>query len=85
MSEKLSVNVEIPGINMVHNFLVPNDMNISKVTDLIIKILEDEYKGISYSKKESHLLIQSNNGNALTTNCSLSQLGITDGERLILI
>ena len=79
MSEKMSVNVEIPGINMTHNFLVPNDMNIAKVTDLILKILEAEYQGVKYSKSENHVLIQN------STKCSLSQLGIIDGERLILV
>ena len=85
MSEKMLVNVEIPGINMTHNFLVPNDMNIAKVTDLILKILEAEYQGVKYSKSENHVLIQNSTGAALSTKCSLSQLGIIDGERLILV
>ncbi len=85
MSEKISINVEILGINTSHNFMVPNDMNISKMTSLILKTLEDEYLGVECSKMSNHLLIQASTGKALATNCGLSQLGIINGEKLILM
>ena len=85
MSEKMSINVEILGINSTHNFLVPNDMNISKMTSLIIKTLEDEYPKAECSKIVNHMLMQANTGKVLTSNCSLKQLGIVNGEKLILI
>lgn len=85
MSEKMSINVEILGLNVSHNYLVPNDMNISKMTSLIQKTLEDEYSGAESGRMSNHLLIQASSGKALTFNCSLSQLGIANGEKLILL
>lgn len=85
MSEKMSINIEILGLNTSHNFLVPNDMNISKMTNLIQKTLEDEYAGTECGRMSNHLLIQASSGKALTANCSLSQLGISNGEKLILL
>lgn len=85
MSEKMSINVEILGLNTSHNYLVPNDMNISKITNLIQKTLEDEYVGAECGKMRNHLLIQTSTGKALTVNCSLNQLGISNGEKLILL
>ena len=83
MSEKMSINIEILGLNISHNFLVPNDMNILKMTNLIQKTLEDEYPGAERGRHNNHLLIRANSGKALMTNCSLKQLGIFNGEKLI--
>lgn len=85
MSEKMSINVEVLGLNVSHNYLVPNDMNISKMTNLIQKTIEDEYAGVESGKMINHLLVQASTGKALTSNCSLSQLGISNGEKLILL
>lgn len=85
MSEKMSINVEILGINSTHNFLVPNDMNISKMTNLIIKTLEDEYPKAECSKMANHMLVQSSTGKVLTPSCGLKQLGIVNGEKIILL
>lgn len=85
MSEKMSINVEVPGINTTHNFMVPADMNISKIIGLIIKTLEDEYPGTQCSKMAKHFLIQSSTGKVLTDNCGLNQLGVVNGEKLILV
>ena len=55
MSEKISINVEVLGLNISHNFMVPNDMSVSKVTNLILGILEDEYLGVTSNKLVSHM------------------------------
>lgn len=85
MSEKMSINVEILGINSTHNFLVPDDMNISKMINLIIKTLEDEYPKVECNKMVNHMLVQASTGKVLTSNCGLKQLGIVNGEKLILL
>ncbi len=85
MSEKMSVNVEILGLNTSHNFLVPDDMSVQKVISLMIKTLEDEHPGTAESKRNMHMLLQSDSGKALIPNCSMSQQGIVNGEKLILI
>lgn len=85
MSEKMSINVEVLGLNVSHNYLVPNDMNIFKMTNLIQKTLEEEYVGAESGRMSNHLFIQASSGKALTSNCSLSQLGISNGEKLILL
>ena len=85
MSEKMSINVEVLGINTTHNFMVPDDMNVSKMTSLILKTLSDEYPGAECIKKGTHFLIQESSGKILTQNCGLSQLGIVNGEKMILI
>lgn len=85
MSEKMSINVEILGLNLSHNYLVPNDMNIMKITNLIQKTLEEEYVGVAGSKMNSHFLVQAASGKILPSDCNLPQLGIINGEKLILM
>jgi hypothetical protein len=85
MNEKMSVNVEILGVNTSHNFMVPDDMTVSKVTDLIIKTLLEEYPGTIFKDDISHLLIQESTGKVLPDNFGIKRLGIVNGERLILI
>ena len=38
MNDKISINVEIPGINIEHNFLVPQKMQVSRVVLLITQM-----------------------------------------------
>lgn len=85
MSEKMSINIEVLGLNVSHNYMVPNDMNISKMTNLIKKTLKDEYTVGESDGMVNHMLIQASTGKVLTSNCSLSQLGIANGEKIILL
>lgn len=85
MSEKLSVNIEILGINAEHHYLVPDDMNVSKMIQLIVQTLSEEYPGIGGCGMERHFLIHSKSGKVLDNSCSLRQLGITNGEKSILM
>ena len=85
MSEKMSINVEVLGINTTHNYMVPSDMNVSKMIELIVKTLSEEYPGAKASNAECHFLVQADTGNVLISSCSLRQLGISNGEQLIMI
>ncbi|MBR4357541.1 MAG: hypothetical protein IKQ00_06410 [Butyrivibrio sp.] len=85
MSEKMSVNIEVLGINTSHNYLVPNDMGISKIILLVIQTLKEEYPEAQCDSQTGHMLIQESTGRALVQNCSLKQLGIVNGEKLLLV
>ena len=85
MVEKLSLNVEVISFNVEHNFLVPLDMSVDAATSLIIKMLLDEYPGIKHSANRPNMLIQASSGKVLDAKCSFKQLGIIQGEKLILI
>ena len=85
MSEKMSINIEVLGINTIHNYIVPSNMSVFKIIGLITKTLLEEYSALEENGQTNHLLIQANSGKVLTSNCSLSQLGIVNGEKLVFI
>lgn len=85
MSEKLSINVKSIGLNVTHNFIVPDDMNTAKMVQLIAKTIQDEYPGVSFEKNLSHFLVQEASGKAVNNGCCLKQLGIANGEKFILV
>lgn len=81
--EKISVSIRIPAIGGTYDFIVPDCMPVKNVVSLILRILSSEY-GISEQGPEAMLFdVQSNK--ALRSECSLSQLDITDGAKLLLI
>ena len=81
--KKLSVNIDIPAIGQCHDFLIPANMAVKDVIALIVKILVSEY-GVSGSLSDV-TLFGKDDARALRTECGLSQLGISDGAKLILI
>lgn len=85
MVEKLSVNIKIPSLNVEHNFLIPMDMCVGEALSLIEKTLLEEYPGIKKNGMASKALMQSTTGKILANACSLRQLGIIQGEKLVLI
>lgn len=84
MSGRLSIYVKFIGLNVTHNFIVPDDMNSAKMLQLIIKTIEDEYVGATYDKEGNHFLIHEDSGKVVNFGCSLKQLGIVNGEKFIL-
>lgn len=84
MIEKISINVIVPGINTTHNYMVPAEMIVSSMIDLILQTLSQEYPDVCCNKHDSHVLIQASSGKILASDCGLSRLGIINGERLIL-
>ncbi len=85
MIEKVSVNIMIPGLNTSHNYLIPNDMSVSKVYELVITTLKDEYPEVSVQRLSFHGIVQGSTGKLLNEASDLSHLGILDGEKLILL
>ena len=85
MIEKLSLNVEIIPLNIKHNFLIPLDMSVETATSLIVKAVLDEYPGVKQSTTNTHMLIQTSSGKVLNSMCSFKQLGIIQGEEILLI
>ena len=80
---KLSVSVDVPAIGQRHEFLVPDTMAVKDVVDLMTKILASEY-GVANDTSDL-MLFGKDDGKALRMECSLSQLGILDSAKLILV
>lgn len=85
MTEKVSVNIMIPGLNTSHNYLIPDDMTVSKVYELVITTLKDEYPEVYVQRLSFHGIVQGSTGKLLNEASDLSHLGILDGEKLILL
>jgi hypothetical protein len=79
---KLSVSVRIPAIAQSHDFLIPPNLAVKEVMQLMVAILVSEY-GVSSSLSDLVILDEAD-GKALKMECSFSQLGIADGAKLIL-
>ena len=85
MAKTLSMKVKVPGLSVSHDFLVPADMVIQKVIALIIKVLRNEYPGVTHNNSSVPTLLQASSGLALDRNCTLEQIGILDGDTFILL
>ena len=83
--DKISVNIKVVGLNVEHNFLVPRNMLVSDVVDLVVKALCEEYPSVKNISSTGHALMQATSGKMLDQSCSLKQLGVVQGERMILI
>ena len=83
--EKISVNIKVVGLNVEHNFLIPWDMSVSDAVELVIKALCEEYPNVKNTSPAGHALMQASSGKVLERSCSFKQLGIVQGERMILI
>jgi len=80
---KVSINVNTPAIGQQHEFLVPDNMTVRDVIALMAKILASEY-GVS-SDTADLTLFDNSDSSVLDFEYSLSQLGISDGAKLILL
>jgi len=80
---KLSVNIDVPAIGQCHDFLIPANMAVKDVISLITNILVSEY-GIAGNVSDV-TLFGKDDARALRTECSLVQLGVSDGAKLLLI
>lgn len=81
--KKIPVTIKIPAVHGDFEFLIPDSMSVADAQNLIVRILNSEY-GISYNSSDL-LLFDKSDGKSLRTECSLSQLGIEDGAKLVLI
>lgn len=82
MVEKISFRIRVIALNVEHNYLIPQQMNVTEAAELIKKTLMEEYPGIKQTDGVKGLLIQQSTGLVLDPNCSFQQLGIHQGERL---
>jgi hypothetical protein len=80
---KIAVRVNAMALGQQHDFLVPSNMEIKYVIELMAKILTSEYGALSSTS--DLMLFDRLDFKALDIECSLSQLGISDGAKLILI
>lgn len=85
MVEKISLNIKVVGLHVERNFLIPRDMCVRDAVELIVKALREEYPGVTNSGMSNRALLQASSGKVLNQACSFKQLGITQGERMILI
>ena len=85
MVEKLSINVEVVPLNVEHNFLIPSDMSVDNAISLVIKTIFDEYPGVKQNQTDVNFMIQVSSGKVLEPKCSFKQLGIIQGEKIILM
>ena len=85
MVEKISINIKVPSLNVEHNFLVPIDMSVGVTVGLIEKTLLEEYPGVKKSLLNTKALMQLSTGKILALACNLRQLGIIQGEKLLLL
>lgn len=81
--EKISITVRIPALDNTYDFIVPNNMSVQNIQNLIVKILSSEY-GISTTNNDVMLFDTSDN-KALRLECSFAQLGISDGAKLLML
>ena len=81
--EKISITVRVPALDNTYDFIVPSNMAVRDVQQLMMKILNSEY-GISDSTSDL-TLFDRDDATVLRMECSLSQLGIGDGAKLVLM
>ena len=80
--EKRSVTVRLPALDSSYQFLVPDQMPVREIQLLMIRILRFEY-GIQ--EGGGAMLFDLDDGMVLRAECSFSQLGISDGAKLLLL
>lgn len=85
MAAKISIYVDVPGLNTIQNFMVPEDMTIVKVEDLVTEILKDEFPEVIDHRMQRHFLMQKSTGKILDEGASLKQYGSANGETFILL
>ena len=85
MVEKLSINIEVVSLNIEHNFLIPSNMSVESAISLVIKTILDEYPGVKQNQTDANFMIQASSGKVLEPKCSFKQLGIIQGEKIILM
>lgn len=84
MTDRINISVFFPGVNNSYDFSAPSNMSVKNVVDLMVKIISEEFPGIA-NDRTRHSLIKRENGIMLNETFSLQQLGITDGEKLVMI
>ena len=83
MTDKLCVNVNIPSVSKSHDFIVPYTMCIEKIISLMAVTISSEYGVLNGFDKA--MLVDTHDNTVLNKSCSMKQMGITSGAKLILL
>lgn len=75
--------IQIPGLNDKRRFLLPDNMLLSECIHLITELVKEEYPDVRCDEKRLNLF-KATTGELLEKTHCLSELDITDYERLIL-
>ena len=85
MVSMMNISVIFPGIGKQFDFSIPSDMCVKNAVELIVKIMSEEFPGINNSHMTKHLLAKRSTGEILNESLNLSQSGILNGEKFILV
>lgn len=77
------MKILIPGLNLEHDFLLPDGMAVKQMVLLILRILHEEYPGLCKESTEVNLF-RANTGELLKETLTPRQLGIQNGDKLVL-
>ena len=84
MIQKISISVRVPSVQKTHDFVLPENMSIKKVISLMSLTIADEYSSTSKGS-DTLMLIDQKDNTVLNKECSLKQLGIKNGAKLMFI
>lgn len=81
--EKVAVSVKVPALDNTYEFLIPSNMIVRNVLNLMVRILSSEY-GIS-DNSDGLMLFDMSDHTALPSEHCFEELGICDGAKLLMI
>lgn len=81
--DTINITVKIPALGNIYEFVIPQNMPVSDVQVLMVKILNAEY-GVSEDITDL-VLFDMTDCKSLKLDCTFSQLGISSGANLILM
>jgi hypothetical protein len=84
MNTKTLFSVRLSANNTTHEFWVPNELSILKVTQLICRILKEQ-EGRFFTPNTSTTLYLESSGDELDINLFVEEYGFANGTRLVLI
>ncbi len=84
MVEKISLNILVPAVGQNHDFIVPCKMPIGEVIHLVLKLLQEEYKGIKADFNEI-MLVSLEDYKVLKNDAYICDLIPYNGYKLMMI
>ncbi len=82
--EKVLVQVRVPAINETYDMFIPQTMLAYEVLELMKKVINNLTKG-RFEVKETGILCFADSGSIVNINLSVTELGIHNGSKLMLI
>ena len=81
---KILVEIMLPAAEQTWDVLLPPDSKLTDITKLLVKMFSDLADG-KYKPVQINLLCDGETGHMLDMNRSPAELGIRNGDRLLLI